>query len=186
MKCYDYLLHLLTTSCFSSHQHWLAAMNIKLILDSNLLIIQPTSNWCWSHNLKLPFVSNHDVIVGEHAGRVLGSEVKTVGDGGWRNSRRIASFHDGQRISLVVVGPHQRHQGAEVAHLRTKAHPWSSWTNEAPSDVNKTLDGSTYPRKKLGCFSQLKIFLLFWKHNRLYPEQVLPPTCWWTPIGAAP
>ena len=37
---------------------------------------------------------------------------------------------------------------------------WGNYTNQAPSDVSKMLDGSTYPRRKLGCrllFKPLRI-----------------------------
>ena len=37
---------------------------------------------------------------------------------------------------------------------------WCFLNNEAPSDVNKFLDGSTYPRWKMSCFVKRVIFLM--------------------------
>ena len=54
------------------------------------------------------------------------------------------------------------------------------WRKEAPSDGNTTLDGSTYPRWKIFCFSWLYFFSWKWKRNRLYPGLVLPPIRWWS------
>ena len=36
-------------------------------------------------------------------------------------------------------------------------------SNEVPSDVNISVDGSTYPRWKMSCFQKQKLFLDLWK-----------------------
>ena len=53
---------------------------------------------------------------------------------------------------------------------------------EAPSDMNKTLDGSTYPGWKIFRFSSLDVNSCKWKCSWLYPGPVLPPTRWWSLI----
>ena len=57
--------------------------------------------------------------------------------------------------------------------------------NEATSDVNRTLDGSTYPGWKMFHFIVSFIFSCSWKQNRLFPGPVLPPTWWWSLIGSS-
>ena len=44
-------------------------------------------------------------------------------------------------------------------------------------------DGTTFPRQKLGCISQLIFFTLNWKRHRLYRWPMLPPTSRWSPIS---
>ena len=53
---------------------------------------------------------------------------------------------------------------------------------EAPSNVNTTLDGSTYLRWKMCHFSLVIFFSCKSKHIRLHSGPVLPPTTWWSLI----
>ena len=59
-----------------------------------------------------------------------------------------------------------RSVGSNLGHWRFDRIPYFS-TNEAPSDVNTSLDCATYPKWKMFHFASQKIFLRDQKHGRL-------------------
>ncbi len=55
-------------------------------------------------------------------------------------------------------------------------------TNGAESVVNRAIDGSTYPSKKLKLSFIFAKNIIVMKHNNLYMALVTPSSGWWRPI----
>ena len=55
--------------------------------------------------------------------------------------------------------------------------------SQAPSDLNRTLDGVTFPRWKMSRFAKWIFYWVVWSHGRLLSGTSNPLNSWWSPIS---
>ena len=107
---------------------------------------------------------------------------------GWGRRRRSASSEWTRRSSRSRRWTATRSQTIDTKYeatkedSRTKLYKNIFSLNEAPSDVNKSLDGWTYPRWKMTPISHQNFFLVSAIRNRLSSATSSATSRWWSLI----